>query len=594
MFNKIILFIKYHWIIFILAFIIGFLIILPTISSINSIGLNNFKGVYPTLAEDEVHYLAMTEEVSEGHSLANAFLKEHKDDPYLQPALAETIFVKMANWLNISIPKLFFINDFFIPFFGMILLYFLFFSMTGAKKISCFFAFFYYLIYLGAMGRPINQQFSILFVFAGLLLIWRIFSSKLRLSEIILLNMFLGVVVGSLFYIYPYYWTSLLVVYGLCLLIKTIENKDLRETSKNFLVLFLTVLAVTTPYLINLHKALLSSFYNESALRLGMISTHWPGCFVKVGLAIITGLIFIYIDKRKIKSEVINYSYILLASVIILNWQNIITGKYLQFSSHYNLVSFLLILIVLAVMITNLKNYELKFSDKKSIWQISAILLLTLGALSYLAYANRNEVFSFRARVAPDQMLELQKSSDLFAWFNTKTPKDSAVYYIGSDGAKEMNFTIYSNNNLYYQPYAAHYLVSDDELENRWLISKFFTDKIDGEYIEINHRGIWMNKFVDVNQNQGIRNKIVGLITRRNYVTPEMIPTPEYIDRVLKKNEALHQEKVEDVMKKYDIDYIVLDISDDEYKNLASLFKKYKFMTPVKQINTDLVYKIDL
>ncbi len=587
-------FAKYHWAVLILSFVIGSLIILPTVASIIDLGLNNFKGVYPTLAEDEVHYLANTKEVSEGHSLANAFLKEHKDEPYLQPALAETIFAKIANWLNISIPKLFFFNDFLLPFIGVILLYFLFFFLIQSRIISLFFTFFYYLIYLGGMGRPINQQFSILFVFIGLSLIRKIFTSKLKLKELIIFNSLLGLVLGSLVYIYPYYWTTLLVVYGLCLLVKTIKEKNLIETAKNFIVFFIVALTVAAPYLINLHKAILSPFYNESALRLGMISTHWPGCLIKVGLAIITGLIFIYIDKRKIKSEVINYSYILLASVIILNWQNIITGKYLQFSSHYNLVSFLLILIVLAVMITNLKNYELKFSDKKTIWQISAILLLTLGALSYLAYANRNEVFSFRARVAPDQMLELQKSSDLFDWFNTKTPKDSAVYYIGSDSAKEMNFTIYSNNNLYYQPYAAHYLMSDDELENRWLISKFFTEKIDGEYIKINNRGIWMNKFVDVNQNQGIRNKIVGLITRRNYVTPEMIPTPEYIDRVLKKNEVLHKEKVEDVMKKYDIDYIVLDISDGKYKNLVDLFRKYKFMKAVKEVDNNIIYKVNL
>jgi hypothetical protein len=566
----------------------------PTIFSIAGAGVSNFRGIYPTLAKDEVHYLAMTKEVAEGHGLANAFLKEHKNDPYLQPPLAEFIMARTAGLLGFSVPKLFFINDLILPFLGVILLYALLFGVTGSKTISYFFSFFYYLIYLGGFGRPINQQFSILFVFAGLILIWKIFSGISTTKRRIILNGSLGLAVGALVYIYPYYWTTLAAVYVLSQLFRVVKERNIRNVAIDSISFFAAALAATIPYLINLRVALASPFYEEATLRMGMISTHWPGAFVKVGLVIIAGLVLYITNKKNIRPAAINFSYIMLFSAIVLNWQNLITGKYLQFSSHYNTVSFLIVLLVLAVMISGLDRRVLDRTDKRQLGQFLLVTFFTLSVFSYLIYSQRIEIISFRARWTPEKLNELEKSRDLFDWFNTETAKDSSVYYIGGDSIKEMNFTIYSDNNLYYQPYAAHYLMSDDELENRWLISKYFTEKVDAEYVRSNNRGIWMNKFVDVNQNQGIRNKIIGTILRRPYSMPEMMPTDNYVDRVLKKNDALKKDKIEKVLGMYDLDYIVLDLSVDKYKDLEKKFEKFKFMAPVWRIGNDLIYKVSL
>jgi len=72
-------FLKQHSFIFLFAFVIGALIVFPTIFVISKIG-PDFKGVFPMFNNDETHYIAMTREAYDGHyNFGNVYLKEHKD-----------------------------------------------------------------------------------------------------------------------------------------------------------------------------------------------------------------------------------------------------------------------------------------------------------------------------------------------------------------------------------------------------------------------------------------------------------------------------------------------------------------------------------
>ena len=70
--------IKSHWPLILTAFVIGFLTVLPNISSILKVG-DKFAGIYPMFSGDEEYYLGITKEVYEGNiNSGNAFIKEHK------------------------------------------------------------------------------------------------------------------------------------------------------------------------------------------------------------------------------------------------------------------------------------------------------------------------------------------------------------------------------------------------------------------------------------------------------------------------------------------------------------------------------------
>ena len=69
------------------------------------------------------------------------------------------------------------LSDFVLPFIGVILLYALFYSMTASKKNCSWVGSFFYLIFIREAGSAINQQFTFLFLFIGLWLIWKIYIS---------------------------------------------------------------------------------------------------------------------------------------------------------------------------------------------------------------------------------------------------------------------------------------------------------------------------------------------------------------------------------------------------------------------------------
>src|SRR3989344_2707362 len=219
-------FFKKHGMIFILASAIGLLVVAPTISTIWQIG-SDFKCVYPMFSNDEDQYLAMTREAYDGYyNFGRVYLKEYKEKPYLQQPLAEIIFAEIAKITNISIPKLFAINDFLLPFIGVIALYFLLFGITKSTVISSIFSTGYYVLFLYWFNRPINPQFSFIFLFLGLLVTWKIIENTERsLKQYAGWNMLLTVIFGATFYIYPFVWSSILVVYCLMLFLLVITER---------------------------------------------------------------------------------------------------------------------------------------------------------------------------------------------------------------------------------------------------------------------------------------------------------------------------------------------------------------------------------
>src|SRR4030042_3299328 len=390
----------------------------------------------------------MTKEVSEGHvNLGNFFLNSHKDGPYMQPPLAEIIFAKAAGILNIFVPAIFVINDFLLPFLGVILLYLLFLNITGSKTVSAISSSIFYLLFIFSFSRPIYPQFSFIFLVLGLLLIWKIYSGgKVSIKY----NLLLGLVFGILVYIYPYFWTALLVVYALILLFK-IKEWGIVNSFKSFLIFALTAGVIAVPYLINQYKVFKSPFYSETALRLGMLNIHLPGAYVNVGLLFLAlAALYLAVGReyqfREVRPPQIaqrqeveppnilfRFCLVLLLSGLILNWQNIITGKYLQFSSHYYMVSVLFVFVALVAAVCHSESRARRISSMGEIMRSFtshrmtekvrslAFVLLVLVILSFICYRQSGAIktqLSILSGVSKQAFLKQQQMADVFNWFN--------------------------------------------------------------------------------------------------------------------------------------------------------------------------------
>lgn len=578
--------IKNHWFVGVLAFSVSLIIFLPTILSIKKAGLG-FQGIYPMFNNDEDYYLSLGREVYDGHNnIGNAFIKEYKDKPSLQQSFAEIIFANEARLLRFSIPKTYALNDFLLPFLGFILLYILFFDITRSKTISGFFSFSLFFIFLSYLNRPTNPQFGLPFFLLGILLVWRLISNEYDFKKIVYLNILLGAIFGALIYIYPFYWTSIAVLYSTSSLILFFRQKNYWYWLKNWLIFVAMSLLIAFPYFFNLLKSLRDPFFAEASLRQGMIFNHWPAAFFNVALMILCLVLIFLVHKNIKRARSLIFIYSLGISGIILNWQNIITGKGLQFSSHYYFPTILFAFLIIAVCVELLFNY-IKVGSKIDFRKSVSILLMII-LFGMMVYKQAPDIKGAYLNVVyPPDILNLQNLMLVANWLNQNTPKDSAVYALGKN--YDWLIPVYTHNNIYWQTNAGMYLMSDEELENRWVIQHFF----DGiKEVDISgNRYIWINKFLDTYLNAEVRRKIAQFIIGKKF--PEtVLMEREYIDRVIASYIKFKQGGFEKALKTYGVDYIIIDSNDAEYENLVGQFENYAFLERLATVDGAVIFKI--
>lgn len=580
---------KIHKFIFVAALIIGLLIVAPTISAIWKIG-SDFKGIYPMFSNDEDQYLSMTREAYDGHyNFGSVYLKEYKDAPSLMQPLAQIVLAVKAKILNISVPQLFAINDFLLPFIGVLLLYSLIFTLTESGLISGFFSTFYYLLFISQFNRPINPQLSFLFLFVGLQLIWEIINNKAKdFKRLLILNSLLAINFGIAFYIYPFVWSAIFVVYCLVLFALVIREREIVYYIKNFLAFSIPSAIFALPFILNMIKASADVNYTSANLRFGFIFSHLPSAYFNVGLMVI-GLLILYFSGRNYQSKTDQpwtdkktiFGFSLAFSGIILNWQNVITGKAFSFSMHYYWVVVLFLLIICSICLSRVK---------KSIFAVTLIIISLFGLIYKESGGVREGLLGFINPLDISEFRERQKLALVADWFDKNSPHDSAIYQLGESYTQFI--PIYTYNNDFHNANAGVYLISDDELENRFVIQNFFTPNINAEYIERYSVAIWTNKFIERYQNQRIRNKIIGFLTGKKIPDPVFIPK-EDIDRVLTKIDAYKKLGFEKSLQQYSVDYILLDKNDKRYGYLAEEFKKMPFLFLVTEMENNLIFKVN-
>jgi hypothetical protein len=585
---------KYKWPI-LLGVITGFLLLIPTLYSVYRAGPSGFKGVFPLVIDDEEYYLARTQDVVDGHAnLGSTYLKEHKADPYMAPSLGENIFGKIAKYFNIPVPLIFVINSFILALAGTIIFYILIFSITGSGSISLLMTFAYNIFFLRELSRPIHPQFSVLFLYLGMLVIWKIYTQISSTKKIIFYSAILGLIFGFSIYTYPYFWSTIVAVYGAVMLAILMLKKDIKPVMKSLVPFSIAAAIIAIPYLLNYLKISASPYYLQSLGRMGLISTFFPGSYYNAALVIFTLIFLILIRKKIINKNELVFSFVLLAIALLLNWQNLITGKYLFFSGHYNQALFILIIIVYALILKNFGR-KIEFADKSNLMKKISILTVIILFFSFVAYKKRNDIFSvFSYKNALTQTKRLQKISQAFSWLNNNTEPDSVIYMLGT--SDDRLISVYTKNNLYFYGYAGLTLMSNDELEDRWVRQHIFNKNIDEDYIIRNNVSIWHLKYLATYQNKEVKRKMREFITGKKEDETVRVPS-DSVQRVLEKYKNIKKQDPREALKKYQIDYIIIAASDENsngegYDFLLEDIKKYDFIKPMTVINNYHIYKV--
>lgn len=543
-------FIKKHWLAIFLSLCGGLLLVMPVITAIYNIGIDNFRGVYPVMNADSYLYEAILGDVWDGHfATGNAYYAEGKEGFFLNPPLAQIIVSVVGKSFGLSLPLTSFLSDFFLTAILFFLAYFFVYLITASRKASLIFLFLYVLLFYYFDPVVLSHQMGLVFLYFGLILIYHLFYSE---GELLLPHILLALIIGALFYIYPYYWTFLLTLYGVNILSRYkiyLSQERLSHVGFFALVLFISVI----PYIINMRGAISSGAYEETMMRYGLINTHFPACYFNVFLIALTA-IGLYWATKGTRVNNLKFWIVWLGSLLIINWQNVITGVYVQFSSHYYALTAVMCLILLVSVLGG--GVVVAMKDRKYYLGACTILFILLSILIYKQFPYFKGWT--KMTLPAEEMLELQSKKDVFDWMNKNTKAESVVYSFD----EQMNYLlpIYTHNNVYYSGYGGIFLAPDLSVEKRWVRYNIFKDDISEEMIKSEHKGIWTCKFVDRYQNYEVRRRLLGYLGIK---LPKIENLSEQdIERVKQEYDFVLKDNIGDRIKDFVVDYILIKNND--------------------------------
>lgn len=564
--------IKKHFLLIILALIVACFTFGPQVVAIYKMG-GGFHGVYPINTADDVYYLARAQEIADGHTfLANPYLYEHKDGLPMQFWLPDYLLAKPLTWLNIPMPLGFIFYDFFFSIILVILTYTVFYLLTKNKYLSLSGTSFLHLaLFLSDFARSPSPQLNFIFCLVLFVLLIQYIRKKKNVYLILASISF-----GLLFHIYTYYWTFFVVSIILYLFFYFLFYKKINWP---FIFMSSGAFILAIPYFLSSIVAMKLPSYSESIYRLGMIDTHFPSGLKIVLLFIVSVISFLFLYKKNIiklnELNIFLFSNIFSAAICVN--QHIITGKNLEFSSHYLMITVFSFIFLIVYLLNKCLQKNIFNFSKKSFF-ISLFIFVVLFAV----FKQKNIILN-DAR-ANEQEVYWQNYQDIFSWLNNNTAKESVVY---ANNDLSQLIPIYTSNNVFYARPANFHFLSEKEIYDRFIINNYF-EELTEDFISKNMRFIWGAHYINnynhlISQNKF--RKIFGLKQRKLELMPDLV----YSNFLLYREELLKKD-FESLINKYKTDYIIWD------KNLNPSWRilELEFVYPVytTKNNDIIIFKI--
>jgi len=565
-------FIKKHFLIILLSLMVGILTAAPEFFVKREMK-NEYKDIHHIISGDEAYYLTRAQEIKDGYPfLANTYLAEHKNSAPSQFWLPDYLMVKPLDWFNFEVTDGYVFYDFLYLAILVILTYIVFILLTKSVFISLIGASF---LHLGFFLEDFNRSPSPQFLFIFWLLLFILLLKYLERPKNIYL--ILGSVnLGLLFYLYPYYWMFYLVFIGLFVIFNLL--RDRRFNFSPYLYMTVGALIIGLPYFISVYNSLGGAIYNESLARIGMIETHFPSgikiVFLSLAIIILTWVFY----KKKLIT--LNSTVIFLLSaniaVAIATNQHIITGKNLEFSSHFLMISEF----CFAFLIVYLIQALFKFYKIKHVLLIKIFVILIIVLVSGFNIYN---VLTKQIRLSDNDYYQ-QNYEPIFDWLNRNTEKDQVVF-----ANREISglIPIYTSNNVFYCGAIVLSSMANQEIWQRFIINNYW-EAFNENFIKKNERGFFGTKYISAYNHNLSKNKlrkIFGLEPVTYVKTPE-----DEINKVMSLAKNIKSQSFQELIKKYKADYLIWDKNTDTNWKIS----EQNFLQPLFEANNIVIYKIKL
>lgn len=517
----------------IIAIAIGILVAGPFMIAALAQG---FEGPLPELANDQNFYLARIQDVRDGYlTSGNAYSAEGKSALPMQFLTGEIVeagilsALRLPTWASLILFPLLFVP------LVVFLMYRIFMTLGAPRFFSVALSLMLAGQYFTALMRPISPQFNLIFwllAAGGLLMIGKKPGERWVVTQ--------ALVVGALFYLYPYYWTHLVAAYGLLFLWYLVKDW---ATARTIAVAVSGAGLIALPYILLLSSARALPEYQESLVRLGFIATHTPsGVGILIGsIVLVAAVLYIAYRRRTLSHALIAALALVIGGLVAMN-QHVITGINMEFSSHYALQIMFSNLFLGATAMTAFGFWQ-RTSGR---WVRTVVVALVLVSL----LTSVVPVYQAATRASAHEY------TPLVEWLNT-VPQ-GVVY---APEAVALFVPAYTHHDVFYARNANIAFMSDREVMDRFIVNNFRAT-IDADFIMTHEREIFGHHYINRYQHAIQKQKFLKFVGVHTDV-PERI-SREAIGAVETRATELQSLPFSSAIAPYRVDYFIIDTSSPD------------------------------
>jgi hypothetical protein len=583
------------WLFVLLAVVVAICALFVFFVSIKIDG--NWRGIPPSLVDDDVYYFARMNDIAEGHPfLGNPYFLEYRN------SISPAFFI--PDWISAVplllkiplVPSLIFNFVFWSVLFSILLYYFIR-EYDIPLPVCALITVFSFLEVFWLILRPVSMQviFPFYLFFLISLILWLKNPASLKRSSLLVISSTLT------FYVYTYLWQIVFTILGLFFLY-FLYRKEWKK-ARDILYIGLFTLVLSVPVIVLTVQQIGQAFYLETITRIGLINSHLPTIYsYQYGRWIAVLLIAFYLLKNlsrnkqnNIRSETDRRACDLVLvfsglSLLIMCLSNIITGKDLETALHIGRFITLWVAIYFPMIIWYwlIDNRNLLQDYKRVIREGRYVILVFFGLLCLLAAflaSNINRSLPI-SRVNSTDFKFVQDYAEPISWLKNHKKEPVSVW---ADETMSAYIPLMSEHYVLWNHLGALHLISNADATDRFLVSWIGTSTPEDELV-YNYRSyigagaIW--KYTD----EYYKNKLscfFGLSCREDQTLNQWIGK-DFINN-LKNRQIVLKKDLREVLHNYSVLYVIADKSQNEDKYFDTL----KFLKNVWSNERFIIYEIN-
>jgi len=548
------LIVKYGFIL-LLAFVIGVCTGLPQLLAITAMD-TEWTGIYPTNNDDEIYYLARSQEIRDGyHTIAQPYLAEGKDGQTLQFWLPDFIVAQTGLLLSISPPATFILFDFILPGLLFLLTYILAYQVLNQQRSYAllYALLFNVVLFFDWFSRPISPQFTFIPLLIFLIGVW--FTMTRSSWRWVLLA---GLSFGVLFHFYTYYWTFAVVTLGLLGMVQLIQ-KEMKQLTQTIIIFALGSL-IGIPYFIHLLTITRLPEYADTMWRLGMLNTHFPSGLVVITLGgtllVLMGMIIW--RQKTITPQQQFIGVLVLAALVVMN-HHVITGKNLEFSNHY------LIPGMVGILLAGVYLISCQWVKRSLPIQCAKITAGLLGMVSVFAVVTVVDFFLTQSQ-PQFEFVAHQRFGSTLSYLNQSLAAGRIIF-----ANTEISALIpaYSAHNVFYAREANLHFMGNQEVRKRFLLQHILEQEFTQVDLLAKERSVFGTHYINQAGHFSQRNRLYDLLSIEP-IHYERYPS-EDITQLLQQWQEMRSVDTREILLTYGVTHVVWDTRTDPDWEIARL-----------------------